>query len=202
MLLDTFRNKTYSFELQEFNTAINIDNVITNLLAAINLAIEKATHTSRVCSQSKPGFNSCCKMACQEAQRLRRQWQETRLPEDREAYQQSLKRKRTILRQAGSAEFHRMIEETAATESGLWKLARWSRNRATIPGRIPPLRTAEGIKATTTDDKARAFKEIFYPPVRQADLSDIGLTESPFQSVKTRRSLLRKSKQQSHILPP
>ena len=28
---------------------------------------------------------------------------------------------------------------------------------------------------TTTDDKANVFKHAFYPPVRQADLSDIGL---------------------------
>jgi ribonuclease HI len=178
-LLDTFRTEIQGFELREFNTVTDIDNAITDLSAAINLAVEKATPTSRVCSRSKPGFNSHCKMACREAQRLRRQWQDTRLAEDREAYQQSLKQKRTILRQAGSAEFHRMIEETAATEAGLWKLAKWSRNRATIPGRIPPLKTAEGTTVTTTDDKARAFKEIFYPPVRQADLSDIGLTESP-----------------------
>ena len=179
VLEDTFRNEVRGLETRELNTATDIDNTIADTVAAIKVAIQKATPITRTCSRSKPGFNIQCKIACREAQQLRRQWQQTRSVEDREAYQQSLKRKRTVLRQAGTAEFHRMIKETSATEAGLWKLVKWARNRATIPRRTPPLKTAEGIIATTTDEKAIAFKQLFYPPVRQADLSDIGLSEYP-----------------------
>ena len=59
--------------------------------------------------------------------------------------------------------------------NGIWKLARWAHTKSHLPPplpQFPDLHTSREL-ANTFEEKERAFRENFFPPPPEADLSDI-----------------------------
>ncbi len=67
------------------------------------------------------------------------------------------------------------MAEAARGRRGIWQLAKWAKTRSHLPptpSSIPNLVTPSGT-ATTPVEKAEALKTRFFPPMPDADLSDI-----------------------------
>lgn len=55
----------------------------------------------------------------------------------------------------------------------VWRIARWSQNREPQSTLIPPLQHPDGQLETDAARKLELFKEAFFPPPPEVDLSDI-----------------------------
>ncbi|OQD75645.1 hypothetical protein PENDEC_c006G04633 [Penicillium decumbens] len=75
------------------------------------------------------------------------------------------------LTQAHRRRVQQVIEEGP---HGMWRLAKWARNRdgAYERGITPSLKQLDGTVAETVDEKASAFQAAFFPQPPPADLSD------------------------------
>ena len=105
-----------------------------------------------------------------DARKAQRQWLQSRDPHDKqESVRLSVIRAKAI-REAKQASFRQFIDEEAQGD-GLWKLASWSKGKATTPAQVPSLQTSRGL-ASTHEAKTRALREQFFP-ITEADLSDL-----------------------------
>jgi hypothetical protein len=90
-------------------------------------------------------------------------------------YLEALSAKGEVIRKAKAAHFKQAVAEAARGRRGIWPLAKWAKTRSHLPSTppsIPNLVTPTGI-ATTPTEKAEALKARFFPPMPDANLSDI-----------------------------
>jgi hypothetical protein len=124
----------------------------------------------RASSFANPWWSSQIASAVSEAKRAQRQWLHSKDPLDKqEAVRLSAIRSR-LIREAKQASFRQFIDDEAQRD-GLWKLASWSKGKATAPAQVPPLQTSQG-RASTFKAKVTALQEQFFPTTT-ANLSDI-----------------------------
>jgi hypothetical protein len=83
--------------------------------------------------------------------------------------------KREVIKKAKAAHFKQAVADAARTSKGIWPLAKWAKTRSHLP--LTPLSNLTLVtpsrNATTPFDKAEALKARFFPPMPDADLSDI-----------------------------
>lgn len=114
-----------------------------------------------------------CKDICTEVQQLRRRWQRTRRDDDYEAYRQARNRKGRHIQKVLRNTHRQRVEEAATTDSGLWNLVKWAKNRHdTSAACTPALAKPDGGLAHQPEEKAEILRQSFFPPPCQADLSD------------------------------
>ena len=67
------------------------------------------------------------------------------------------------------------VAEAAKDRTGIWKIAKWAREKSMLPREVPKLSTLSkgGRIAESFDEKVLMFKDTFFPPPPTADLSDI-----------------------------
>jgi hypothetical protein len=141
----------------------------------------------RASSFANPWWSPTLADAVSEAKRAQRQWIHSRDPQDKqEAVRLSAIQSR-LIGEAKQASFRQFIDEEAQGD-GLWKLASWSKGKATAPAQVPPLQTSQGL-ASTFEAKIAALQEQFFP-ITVADLSDIDRqTDQPMFAVEQITSL-------------
>jgi ribonuclease HI len=72
------------------------------------------------------------------------------------------------------------VEDASRSDSGLWKLVKWAKNRHDVaPTCTPALQKPDGGFAHHATEKAETLLRSFFPPPLRADLSDIGDFEYP-----------------------
>jgi hypothetical protein len=108
--------------------------------------------------------------------RRARRWH-TRRPcaEAWRVYLEALCAKGEANKKAKDAHFKQAVAEAARGRKGIWPLAKWAKTRSHLlptPPLIPNLVTPSG-NATTPSKKAEALKAQFFPPMPDANLSDI-----------------------------
>jgi hypothetical protein len=154
-------------------TEQDIDRATKGIVNAILSAVQESTPKSRSSPLSIPGWTRECKEAQQLARRLRRQYQRIRTPEAWEAYRRARNHKARLIRKT-LRDYHRnRIKEATKSTDGLWKLARWARNRGPHSIFIPPIQRPDGQMKTETTKKLELFKQAFFPPPPEVDLEDI-----------------------------
>jgi len=87
-------------------------------------------------------------------------------PADWDLFHEAQRAKASAVRRAKRDQFRQAVQETC-NANGLWRLARWARQRSHLPAAppgIPPLETAGG-QANTTLDKEEALAQAFFPPL-------------------------------------
>ena len=157
-----------------------IDEQVRSIVTALQSGIDVSTPWSNPCPRSVSGFDEECKDICHEVQQLRRQWQRTRLEDDYEAYRVARNKKGRRIQKLLRNTHRQRVEEASSSESGLWKLVKWAKNRQTVtPTCTPTLRKPEGGLARHAEEKAETLRQSFFPPPRRADLSDIDGYEYP-----------------------
>ncbi|KAM0664346.1 hypothetical protein ACQRIU_006929 [Beauveria bassiana] len=161
-------------EVGPLNNHAEIDAYVCTTVKALVDGIDASTPWSNPSPHSIPGFDEECKDICKEVQRLRRTWQRTRHDDDYEAYRQARNRKGRHIQKTLRNAHRQRVEEASASQSGLWKLVKWAKNRhAPSSACTPSLVTPDGGLAEEPEEKAEVLRRSFFPPPSQADVSDI-----------------------------
>jgi hypothetical protein len=159
----------------ELSEKHSIDRYTHSIIDALQAGIDASTPWSNPSSRSLPGLDQECKDICVEVQRLRRRWQRTRDEDDYEAYRVARNSKGRHVQKALHNTHRQRVEEASTSDSGLWRLVKWAKNRHAItPTCTPALQKPGGGFATQAEEKAETLRQSFFPPPLNADLSDIG----------------------------
>lgn len=125
----------------------------------------------------------------------------TRLEDDYEAYREARNRKGRHIRKILRNTHRHRVKEASASESGLWKLAKWAQNRHTVAfASTPALIKPDRELACQPEEKAETLRQSFFPLPLPADLSDIDEYEYP-QSIKSPEIRRQRSRKQYAELP-
>ena len=158
----------------------SIDQYVEAIVNALQAGIEASTPWSNPSPRSVPGFDRECKDICREVQKLRRLWQKTRLEDDYEAYRRARNRKGRSVKRILRDNHRQRVTEASASDSGLWKLVRWAKNRhVMVPTCTPELRKPDGGLAQEASEKAETLRQSFFPPPPTAELLDTADYEYP-----------------------
>ena len=158
----------------ELSEEDSIDRYTHSIIGALQAGIDASTPWSNPSSRSLSGFDQECKDICVEVQRLRRRWQRTRDEDDYEAYRVARNSKGRHIQKALRNTHRQRVEEASTSDSGLWRLVKWAKNRHAItPTCTPTLQKPGGGFATQAEEKAQTLRQSFFPPPLNADLSDI-----------------------------
>ena len=154
-----------------------IDQYAQKIQEFLQKIITASTPWARPSEYAKPFWNEECNRATRETRKLRRFWSSSRHLDDWKAYMKSNDKKQKIIQKAKTLSFPKEISKATESPLGIWKLARWAKDKSQKPREIPkmpPLRH-EGQTAETFEEKAEMLKAKakFFPPSPPADLSDI-----------------------------
>ena len=149
------------------------------LLDVVQSAIETSTPWAKPSAWSNPDFDQECKAAVKEVRRLRRRHTRTKDPYDWMCYSEARNQRTRLVKKALSRAHRRRVQQVIEDgPQGMWRLAKWARNRngAYDKGLTPSLKIqglqTPGKLAETVDQKAEAFRMAFFPQPPPADLSD------------------------------
>lgn len=79
-----------------------------------------------------------------------------------------------------SSTHRQRVEEASTSDSGIWKLVKWAKNRhIAAPTCTPALTKPDGELAHQAEEKVETLRQSFFPPPISADLSDIDGYEYP-----------------------
>ena len=164
----------------ELRNKESIDECVSSIINALKAGIEASTPWSNPSLRSIPGFNQECKDICREVQQLRRRWQRTRDDEDYEAYRKARNGKGRHIRKTLRSTYRQKVEEVSDSDSGLWKLVKWAKNRHIASSTCTPaLMKPDGELAHQAEEKAETLRQSFFPPPSSADLSDLNGYDYP-----------------------
>ena len=150
-----------------------IDQLVEEVADTLTGAIEQTVPTSRPSPRSIPGWNPEIKEAQMEARRLRRQDQAARTPESWEAYRAARNLKGRLIKKALRKAHRDRVQEATSSLEGLWRTARWAKNRGAQPATTPPIRRPDGEMERDPERKAKLLQEAFFPTPPEAELSDL-----------------------------
>ncbi len=147
----------------------------------IKEAVAQYIPLSKPVSVSVPWWSSELTQLVRNARRARR-WHKRRLcAEAWRVNLEALNAKGETIRKAKAAQFMHAVAEAARRKKGVWLLATCAKTRSHLPPTPPPITnfvTQIGT-ATTPDKKADALMAQFFPPMPDADLSDIPNASHP-----------------------
>lgn len=151
-------------------TELALGRITTALQGAIGASVP----TARISKWSKPGFTDEIKTIIQRVKSLRRRWQGTQMAEDWENYRIARNRKGKEIAKCLTQTHRDCVERASEDPQGIWKLARWTKNRGTTrQNYTPPLDKGDGSKEERPEEKARLLHKAFFPTPPEPDLSDI-----------------------------
>ncbi|KAJ1706371.1 putative reverse transcriptase [Aspergillus flavus] len=159
-----------------------IDAAAGFLNEVIQRAIQHAVPWARPSTWANPNFTPECRDMVKMTRLLRRVYTLTHSAESWAAYVKARNRKGRIISRALRRGFRRWVSEAIDQGThGIWRVAKWARNRgARTASTIPTLIGPHG-PADTTEAKAETLREAFFPEPPPADLSDIERRVQPTQ---------------------
>ncbi|KAJ5901428.1 reverse transcriptase [Penicillium tannophilum] len=116
-----------------------------------------------------------CREAVKTVRYLRRLWTRSRDPLDELRYKQARNDKNRLIKGTLSKAHRKRVQKVVEEgPRGMWRLAKWARNRSGVyeRGLTPTLRTRDGAAAETVEQKAAAFQQAFFPQPPEADMAD------------------------------
>jgi ribonuclease HI len=172
-----------------------LDRYVGEVTKAIQSAIEHATPLKRWSPRARAGWTSECKETQAEARRLKRRNARLHTDESWEAYRIARNQKGRVIRKALLQGHRNQVESAMKSPEGMWKLARWAKNRGeAAPTTTPILKDpTTNIEHVEPQDKARLLKATFFPTPPEPDLQDIRGAEYrdqiPFPDITEREVL-------------
>lgn len=142
----------------------------------IDAAIDHTVPWANPSEWSNPGFDDDCRQEVKETRRLRRRFNKTRSMIDWNAYTHQRNHKSRLVKKRLSLAHRRRVQSVIEEgPRGLWRLAKWARNRhgSYEKGITPALKRPNGSLAESVDDKADTFRGAFFPQPPPPDLTDI-----------------------------
>lgn len=93
--------------------------------------------------------------------------------EAKEEYRQARNHKSRLIKKAKREGWRIHVEEASQSPQGLWRLAKWARNKQGAQPLMPPIEDSQGVEQTDSKRKAEVLRETFFPEPPSADLRDI-----------------------------
>jgi len=137
-----------------------------SFIRVVEAAIDVSTPWARPSEWATPGFTRECREAIKLVRQLRWRYCKTKDPYDWMRYKEARNNKKRLVKgtltQAHRRRVQQVIEEGP---HGMWRLAKWARNRdgAYERGITPSLKQLDGTVAETVDEKASAFPSGILP---------------------------------------
>ncbi|KAJ5820629.1 hypothetical protein N7474_006220 [Penicillium riverlandense] len=135
-------------------------------IRVIETAVDVSTPWAKPSEWATPGFTQQCKDTVKLVRQLRRRHRKTKNPYDWIRYKEVRNWKKRLVK-GTLTQAHRQRVQQAIEEGpqGVWRLAKWARNRdgAYERGITPSLKRLDGTVAETVDEKAAAFQTAFFP---------------------------------------
>jgi ribonuclease HI len=151
-----------------------LDNATEELIRNITEAATKTTPKLNLSKYSREGWNKECKEIQMDTRRKRREAQRSEDPGTWEEYRILRNQKGRLIKKTRQMEHRERVEQATADPRGLWKLAKWARNRESPIGRISKLQTPQGTLTDEPLQKAKILsKKFFPPPPAEVDTEDI-----------------------------
>jgi hypothetical protein len=144
-------------------------------IRTIQAAINVSTPWAKPSEWANSDFTPECSEAVKAVRYLRRRWTHTRDPLDELRYHQARNDKNRLIKSTLSKAHRRRVQKVVEDGlRGMWRLAKWARNRAGVyeRGLTPTLRARDGSVAESVDQKAAAFQQAFFPQPPDADMTD------------------------------
>lgn len=179
----------------EHATQLQIDIYTQYLTSFIKALIQETVPQSKQTrsSYSKPWWNQEVADAVTGERRARRAWSRTHSNQDWEEFLSATSVKKQCIASAKQAYWRKSVHEASISKEGIWKLAKWARTKSHLPPdppQMPDILWQEQLH-TTTESKARALYERFYPIVAAEtdDIRDQELQE-PYQELAINSEVL------------
>ena len=155
-------------------TKQEIDESMYNVVHAIQEAIDASTPWADINPQSKSYWTNECTEVVMETRRAKRRWKRYHTAETEEAFRNARARKKKVLRKHKMEEHRARVTEAAATDHGIWRIAKWAkmRNDKTKTSRKIPTLVEGDFFAESTADKLRILGDSFFPTPPPPDMSD------------------------------
>jgi exonuclease III len=167
---------------EELEAEEDLDRYTERIQEAINTTIQTTIPAARPSKWATMHWTQECSAKVQEARAARRKWTREGTEEAYQAYRTAANSKKRQIRSDKTKAWRRTAAELAQDPRALWRLAKWARTAAkepAAPPQFPPLRDGNGTLHADNGKKAAILAERFYPPPREADLSDIPQTTYP-----------------------
>jgi hypothetical protein len=145
------------------------------LVRWVKEAVAQHIPLSKPVSFSVPWWPSELTQLVRNARQTRRWYKRRPCAEAWRVYLEAANVKREAIKKAKAAHFKQAVANAARGRRGVWPLAKWAKTRSHLPPTppsIPDPVTPSG-NALTPSEKAIALKARFFPPMPDADLSDI-----------------------------
>jgi hypothetical protein len=129
----------FIYTLNNFQDGLNRESLagkqqiniyVERLTQAIRTAIEASTPLIRIGPFTQSWWTQECRNIVKATRRARRKYNRTREEEDWKLYREMADRKGKILYKAKQEEFRQRMQEAGESQDGIWKIAKWAKNRA------------------------------------------------------------------------
>ena len=143
--------------------------------------IDVSVPWAKPCQRAQSYWTPACNEATRTTRRLRRVYTASQASEDWTAYLKSNDKKQKIIQKAKKLDFRKVVARATNDPRLLWQMAKWGKNKSQEPKELPkmPKLRKNGVVAETFQEKVHMFKEEFFPPPPEADLSDIPTMRYP-----------------------
>jgi len=162
------------------NTNAEIEQYTKEITQAISIAIAASTPWARHSAQAKPYWTTECSALVSQCRNMRRAAVSQDTQQAWHDYQATVNQKANTIKRAKRKAFREAMHEASNNDTTIWKLVKWAKNRSHLPPdlpQFPPLirmrNAGEEQLESTFAGKVEIFKEQFFPPSPEADLSDI-----------------------------
>ncbi|OQE59010.1 hypothetical protein PENNAL_c0342G04449, partial [Penicillium nalgiovense] len=156
-------------------TPRQIDDAVDHMIGIVQRGVHESTPWAKPSPHANPSWTKECGEAVKHSRRMFRQYLATHSEEDWETYKLARNQKGKVIKAALRHGFRNFIKEAIDQgPQGLWRVAKWARNRGQQQGStMPVLKSSEGGVAETDGEKVNLLRKVFFPQPPEADLSDI-----------------------------
>ena len=94
------------------------------------------------------------------------------------------RRRNKVIRRARALHFRRGIHEATESSEGIWKLAKWAKDRNQKPRELPKFPSPQkdqGGYICSFEEQVKELSDRFFPPQPEVGLSDIDPSQYPPQ---------------------
>lgn len=162
-----------------------IDRYVDETQQAIQQAADQAAPIARPSPFAEEWWTPQCREAVNETRRCRSSFEAYGTDDNWRRYLKAADRKGKIIKKAKRACFRAAMHKASSDPKGLWKLAKWAKDRSQKPKdlpQFPPLKRTQNATdplASSFEEKTEVLRDKFFPPPPYADLSDIPGTVYP-----------------------
>ena len=164
-------------------TKTQIDAYLDKIMGGFNEIVELTVPWAKPSKKARSFWNADCARVVKKAKQCLRDYHSDNNEYTKEALRLAEREKNSIIDKAKTLDFRQGVHKASKTPAGVWKLAKWGRERSMLPKELPQFPSlrdsATKSMVSTFEGKVKILRETFFPPPITADLSDIATASYP-----------------------